>query len=142
MYEIFKCAKLSCREKQESMHKNWVEYDRNFFRNSCNLLSKNNEKIRQKTARPGKIQSVFWRFLSLLREFQKFFAVILYPIFIHIPQGKNTYMFLYVQNIHVVHLSKYKFFSGLIFFKVSQNFCIFYTYVMYVFFKKNTAISV
>ena len=59
------------------------------------LLSKNNEKIRQKTARPGKIQSVLWRFLSLLREFQKFFAVILYPIFIHTLRGK--YMFLYVQ---------------------------------------------
>ena len=38
------------------------------------LLSKNNEKIRQKTARPGKIQSVFWRFLSLQREFQNFFC--------------------------------------------------------------------
>ena len=30
--------------------------------------------------------------------------------------SRGKYMFLYVQNIHVVHLSKYKFFSGLIFF--------------------------
>ena len=104
------------------------------------LLSKNNKKIRQKTVRPGKIQSVLWRFLSLLREFQKFFAVILYPIFIHIPQGENICFCMY--NIHVVHLSKYKFFSGLIFFKVSQKFFIFYTYVMYVLFKKNITISV
>ena len=59
------------------------------------LLSKNNKKIRQKTVRPGKIQSVLWRFLSLTAGISKKFAVILYPIFIHTSRGK--YMFLYVQ---------------------------------------------
>ena len=97
------------------------------------LLSKNNEKIRQKTARPGKIQSVFWRFLSLQREFQKIFLSFFIQ-FLYIPWGENICFCMY--NIHVVHLSKYKFFSGLIFFKVSQKFCIFYTHVMYVFLKK------
>ena len=59
------------------------------------LLSKNNKKIRQKTVRPGKIQSVLWIFLSLTAGISKKFAVILYPIFIHTSRGK--YMFLYVQ---------------------------------------------
>ena len=94
MYEIFKCAKLSCREKQESMHKNWVEYDRNFFRNSCNLLSKNTEKIRQKTARPGKIQSVLWRFFFLYCGNFKKFLLSFFIQFLYIYLKGKIYVFV------------------------------------------------
>ena len=98
------------------------------------LLSKNNKKIRQKTVRPGKIQSVLWRFLSLTAGISKIFCC-------HSLSNFYTYLerkiYVFVCTIFMWFICPNINFSQVLFsFKVSQKFCIFYTYDMYVFFKK------